>query len=109
MPNSTFYTASESWAGLSTSENYTLGIYNSDTSSFKSFFSGEKGKGGSKDSNTGYIAPLSSVDLKWNTVYEYDYYLILGDLEKVREYIYEKHEEVEMPKDMKMKKTLESS
>lgn len=69
-------------------KNYTLAIYNPGTAIFKSFFAGKKGSGGPKDSNTGYIAPLDSVDLKWNTVYSYDYYLAVGDISKVRSYIY---------------------
>ena len=40
--------------------------------------------GGTKDSATGYIAPLSNEALAWNASYTYRYALIMGNLPDIR-------------------------
>ena len=51
---------------------------------FKAGFFGAKGKGGTKDAATGYIAPLSNEALAWNASYTYRYALIMGNLPDIR-------------------------
>jgi hypothetical protein len=40
--------------------------------------------GGTKDSATGYIAPLSNEALAWDASYTYRYALIMGNLPDIR-------------------------
>ena len=47
-----------------------------------------KGHGGTSDQQTGYLAPLASLDLPFDATYAYDYYLILGDISTVRGTVY---------------------
>jgi hypothetical protein len=51
---------------------------------FVAGFFGTKGKGGTKDASTGYIAPLSNEALAWNASYTYRYALIMGDVSDIR-------------------------
>ena len=51
-------------------------------------FSGEPGKGGPKDNSTGYIAPIHDDILDHNIQYEYEYRLIAGSIEEIRDYVY---------------------
>jgi len=61
-----------------------LGVYSSVMDHFIAGFSGQKGSGGTKDENTGYIAPVAQVALAWNETYTYDFALILGNLSDIR-------------------------
>ena len=47
-----------------------------------------KGSGGASDSQTGYIAPLASVDILYNSEYSYEYYLLLGNVDDIRNTVY---------------------
>ncbi|KAH3756260.1 CubicO group peptidase, beta-lactamase class C family [Pelomyxa schiedti] len=86
-----YFTATESWAAQVTDTNFALGIYNPVTTSFCGGFSGTPNKGGPSDPSTGYIAPLQTADLVYNVVYEYDFWLILGNLPDVRSIVYALH------------------
>lgn len=85
-----YFCTSESWVALVDDDNYGLGVYNGQTSNFAGGFAGgEKGIGGPKDRNTGYITPMANEILDWNIVYTYNYSLIVGDLESIRATAYE--------------------
>ena len=76
--------ATEHWAALVDDDNYGLGVYNPSTNEFLGGFAGEKGWGGPKDGNTGYISPEQREILDHDIVYTYNYALIVGDLPHIR-------------------------
>ncbi len=55
---------------------------------------------------TSYIAPLCSQKLKKNSVFEYDYYLIVDELPKIRETIYNINSKLQQKKKTKNRKKL---
>ncbi len=81
----------ENWSALVDDNNYGLGIYIGFTSLSKIGFFGEKGFGGPRDDQTGYIAPLAPEILDHNASYTYDYSLIVGQLDFIRSTAYELH------------------
>ncbi len=86
------FAPTENWSALVDDNNYGLGIYIGSTNISKIGFAGHenKGWGGPKDVQTGYIAPLAAEILDHNIVYSYDYSLIVGQLDFIRQTAYEK-------------------
>lgn len=82
----------ENWSALVDDNNYGLGIYIGFTSLSKIGFFGEKGFGGPRDDQTGYIAPLAAEILDHNAVYSYDYSLIVGQIDFIRATAAELHQ-----------------
>lgn len=78
------YLSTEHWAALVNDENEGLGVYNGGVYHFIGGFFGEKGTGGPKDVNTGYISPVSEEILDRNIEYTYQYSLIVGSVEDIR-------------------------
>jgi hypothetical protein len=81
-------TVSESWMAFVDDNNFGMAVF---TPSSKNFLAGMAGKPGgeSLDASTAYIAPLQKVKLYKNSVFEYDFYIIIGELEEIREKIYQ--------------------
>ena len=88
------YCPTEHWSALVDDNNYGLGVFNGSSNISKIGFFGQKGRGGPKDSQTGYIAPLGFEILDHNAVFTYDYSLIVGNLEFIRRVAYEKNKEI---------------
>lgn len=84
------FAPTENWSALVDDNNYGLGIYIGFTNISKIGFFGEKGWGGPRDDQTGYIAPLAAEILDHNITYTYDYSLIVGNLDFIRQTAYEK-------------------
>jgi len=82
------WNATESWAALVNSNHWGLGVYNPGSAWFTGGFAGPPGAGGPADDPTGYIAPLQREILDTNIVYNYTYYLILGTVSQIRDWIY---------------------
>lgn len=80
------WVATEHWAALLNDNNRGLGVFKWDTCSFVGGFFGTPGAGGSKDAPTGYISPVQDEILDHNIGYEYEYVLIVGTLEEIRQY-----------------------
>ncbi len=78
------YCATEHWCALVDDDNYGLGVYNPVTNRFIGGYYGEKGVGGPKDGNTGYISPIIGEILDHDIIYTYNYTLIVGDLASIR-------------------------
>ena len=85
----------EHWSALLDDDNYGLGVFNGTSNMSKIGFFGEKGWGGPRDDQTGYIAPLGLEILDHNAVYTYDYSLIVGKLDFIRKTAYEKSRALE--------------
>lgn len=77
----------EHWMAFTDSSNWGMAVYNPLCTHFIAGMSGKPG-GESKDGSTSYIAPIKKEKFKKNSVYEYDYYVIIGTLKDIREKIY---------------------
>ncbi len=82
--------ATENWAALVNEVGRGVGIWTPGTYSFTGGFAGTPGSGGPKDGSTGYISPIRAQILDHNIEYEYGYTLIVGELEDIRAFVYEK-------------------
>ena len=79
--------ATENWAALVRDDDFGLGVWSPGTYTFVGGFAGEPGQGGPRDAPTGYIAPIRSEILDHNIQYAYDYVLIVGQLDAIRQYV----------------------
>jgi hypothetical protein len=93
----TGWQSTENWAALVDEENFGLGIWNPGVFSFIGGFAGKPGKGGPKDGPTGYIAPVATEIIDHNIAYDYNYVLILGQLDEIRKYVYDHAERPKPP------------
>jgi len=80
--------ATENWAAQVDDQNWGLGIWNPGAFRFSGGFFSQPGKGGPLDSPTGYIAPNRTEILDHDIVYDFNYVLILGNLEEIRGFVY---------------------
>ncbi|MDB5291378.1 MAG: hypothetical protein JWL69_2619 [Phycisphaerales bacterium] len=80
--------ATENWAALVNDDGWGLGVWNPGTYAFIGGFAGKPGAGGPKDNPTGYIAPTNTDIIDHNIDYGFQYTLILGRLEEIRQYVY---------------------
>lgn len=89
--------ATESWAANVDDNNYGLGVWNNAVQAFSGGYYGDSlFKGGSHDLPTAYIAPNSVDILDYNITYDYNYVLILGTVDEIRNYVY-KHKQSSLP------------
>ncbi len=91
------FKATEGWAALVDDNNYGLGLYNNITVEWIGGFAGEMGSGEAKDFPTGYISPVACDIIDHNIVYDYDYTLIIGDVDSIREYSVARIKEENVP------------
>jgi len=84
-PPWSYWKATENWAALVNDQGWGLGVIHPGVYSFVGGFHGKPNRGGPSDDPTGYIAPLRKEVLDHNIVYEYEYQLVLGSLEAIRE------------------------
>lgn len=84
-----YWTNNERWAALVNGNNWGVGVYNADATLYVGGFSGSQG-GGPTGNSTGYFSPLRTIQLSKNGTFEYEYYLILGDLSTIRNFVYNK-------------------
>jgi len=77
----------ENWMAFVDDNDWGMAVY---TPICNNFLAGVAGQPGyeSNDPSTSYIAPIDNVKLNKNSVYEYDYFLIIGNLEAIRSEIY---------------------
>lgn len=87
------FTTPERWVALLDENGYGIGVYQPRTVRFTNGFHGgdaNKGHGGPKDGQTGYIAPLGRQILDHDITWSYDTWFILGTLDEIRAYVKEK-------------------
>jgi len=87
-PWRTFY-APEHWAALVNEDNRGVGLFQADTCTMTGGFSGgdaQKGKGGPKDGQTGYLSPVAKRILDSNIDWTYQTDIIVGSLDEIRAY-----------------------
>lgn len=83
------YATTENWTAIVDESNWGLGLWKPDTYMFTSGFFGKIKSGGDRAFATAYMAPVESEILDNNIVYEYDYVLILGNIQQIRNYVYQ--------------------
>ena len=83
-------TVTENWMAYVDDNKWGLGVYNPICTNFIAGMSGQPG-GEATNGSTSYIAPVKKEILNKNSVYEYEYYLIVGTLEEIRSKIYQIH------------------
>lgn len=92
--------ASERWMALVNEKGDGVGLFQPEVTRFLGGFAGgdaKKGTGGPKDSPTGYIAPIGSHILDANIDWTYRAYLIVGSVEEIRGFVYEKQTLISKP------------
>ncbi len=78
---------SEHWMAFIDSTEWGMGIYNPACTDFLAGMAGSPGKE-DRDGSTSYIAPVKKERLERNSVYEYEYYVIIGSIENIRNKVY---------------------
>jgi len=83
-------TVTENWMAYVDDNKWGIGVYNPVCTNFLAGMSGQAG-GEATSGSTSYIAPVKKEILNKNSVYEYEYYLIVGTVDEIRSKIYELH------------------
>ncbi len=79
---------SENWMAFTDDSGWGMAVYNPKCVRFLAGLSGVTGKEAT-DRSTSYIAPVKKEILYKNSVYEYRYYILMGNLEEIRNKIYQ--------------------
>lgn len=82
------WAATESWSALVDKRSWGLGVFHPNITRFLGGFNGKPGVGDSRSNNTGYLSPIAREVIGPKTVFEYQYDLILGNVETIRNYVY---------------------
>ncbi|MBI3679838.1 MAG: hypothetical protein HY235_05520 [Acidobacteria bacterium] len=80
--------ATENWAALVNDDGFGLGVFHPGVFRFIGGFHGTRGVGGPKDNPTGYISPVRREILDHDIRYSYEYQLIVGSADQIRDYAY---------------------
>ena len=78
----------ENWMAYVDDNQWGIAVYNPLCTNFLAGMAGEPG-GEEFDGSTSYISPVKKEILNKNSVYEYEYYLVVGTLDKIRSDIYD--------------------
>lgn len=78
----------ENWMAFVDDNNFGMAVYNPQCTRFLAGMSGVPGKEAA-DGPTSYIAPVKKEMLTKNCVYEYSYFIVIGQLDEMRKQIYE--------------------
>lgn len=81
---------SECWMAFVDDSNWGMAVYNPQSERFLAGMSGAPGAE-ADEAPTSYIAPVKKETLNRNSVYEYEYYIVVGSLKDIRSKIYELH------------------
>jgi len=88
-----YWQATENWAACVDHTGKGLGIWSPETQSFCGGRYGSRSDTiGTKAQGTAYLSPLSSEVLDHNIEFEYEYDLIAGTLQEIRDFVYRKNE-----------------
>ena len=78
------FVATEGWAALINDAGTGIGVCTTKGSEFHGGFSGQRGSGGEKSANTGYMSPITTEILDHQIVYEYSCIMVLGTIQQIR-------------------------
>jgi hypothetical protein len=90
------WTTGESWGACANSNGFGVGVYTPGRTRFLGGLYGSP-TGGSASGNTCYLSPLEVVPLDKTSTYEYDYWLIVGTIDEIRQEVYGLHQSVPPP------------
>jgi hypothetical protein len=90
------WTTLESWGACTNDSNFGVGVY---TPGRIRFIGGLNGgpTGGSLSGNTCYLSPLEVAPLDKTSVFEYDYWLVVGTVDEIRQEAYQLHQSIPAP------------
>ncbi|MCY1723177.1 hypothetical protein OU798_22705 [Prolixibacteraceae bacterium Z1-6] len=88
---------SENWMAFVDENNRGMGVYNPLCTRFLEGMSGDPGKE-YKDGSTSYIAPVKKETLYKNCIYEFEYYIIIGTINEIRNTAYRLNSATSNPK-----------
>jgi len=83
----------ESWMAFVDDDKFGMAVFTPICNNFLAGMAGDPG-GKANSSSTSYIAPVKSMKMNKNTVFEYTYYLLIGDLNDMRSMIYKINEQI---------------
>ena len=81
---------SEHWMAFVDNDMHGIGVYNAQCTYFLAGMSGNPGHE-ALDASTSYIAPVKKEILNNNSVYDYTYFIIVGNLDNISAKVYELH------------------
>jgi len=81
--------ATENWSAMVNDRDWGIGIWEPSCFNVSGGFFGEPGKGGTLDTQTGYICPTQVEIIDHNITYSYRYVLIVGTLKEIRKHVYD--------------------
>lgn len=84
----TFYIVPECWGAMLDKSDHGIGLYRPNMFQFATSFSGQRGTGGEFDFTSGYMTGLPVEQIDHNGVFEFEYVLILGSLNDIRQFVY---------------------
>jgi hypothetical protein len=88
-----FFQATEQWAALVNDAGWGLGVYSPEIQRFYGKFFGERGVGATSDFSTGYMAVNTPEILDHEIVFSYEYALVLGTVNEIRQYAFAQRRE----------------
>lgn len=84
QPSWNRFDATEQWAALVDHHGWGLGVVHPGVVRWLGGFFGDQTAGGPADNPTGYLAPVRPEVLDHDLEYEFEYWLVLGDVEAIR-------------------------
>jgi hypothetical protein len=93
------WTTLESWGACTNADDFGVGVY---TPGRTRFYGGwynpvGDGSGGSQSGNTCYLGPTEAAPLDKTSTFEYDYWLMVGTIDQIRNEAYQLHESIPPP------------
>jgi len=85
------YTPTESWTACINSSSFGAGVYTPIATASLAGKAGQASSWNTFDASTMYIAPVGEYSFVTNTIFNYRYYLIVGDLSAIRRAVYTLH------------------
>lgn len=92
------FRATENWAAHVNDADFGLGVYQPRCVTFLGGFAGRPGKGDTRDTPTGYIAPVGEEHIDPEGTFAYDYVLCIGSLAEIRATFNRIHGPIATPK-----------
>ena len=82
-----YHNISEHWMAFVNGDGFGMGVYNPKCTYFLAGMSGKPNQD-EFHSSTSYIAPVKKEILNKNSVYEYTYYIVIGQIDEIRKKVY---------------------
>lgn len=82
---------SERWMAFVGDDGWGIGVYSPSAELFLAGRYQQSRSGESDDDATSYIAPVRTQQMKPNSIVEYEYYLLFGSIEEIRQSVYRLH------------------